>query len=141
MLLTDLIQFIKKHKESTKRTVFDFTHLNDWVEWAVKNKYAFISKNDKQDINGVVVVCPIGKWSETPNMEQVIDSLSKKHTGDTDYFIMDALVDNCNVRLNLSQNIVNKYPSILNNNTKVFAQKGENIWLIPTKHLINFTKY
>ena len=127
MLLTDLIHFIKTNRDQGKRTCFDIKHLQEWVEWAVKNKYAFISKNDKQDINGVVVVCPIGKWSEMPNMEQVIDSMGKHHT-DTDYFIMDALTKTKESRQELVNQALERFKDIESNpDTQLYASVKNGI--------------
>lgn len=113
MLLADIIQFIKTNRDQGKRTCFDIEHLQDWIEWALEKNYIFVSK-DKEKITGVLTVCPIGKWSEVPNMEQVIDSMGKPHT-DTDYFIMDALTSSKEARQELVNKALERFKDIESN--------------------------
>ena len=126
MPLADLIQFIKTNRDQGKRTCFDIKYLQEWVEWALEKNYIFVSK-DKEEITGVLTVCPIGKWSEMPNMEQVIDSMGKHHT-DTDYFIMDALTKTKESRQELVNQALERFKDIESNpDTQLYASVKDGI--------------
>jgi hypothetical protein len=126
MPLADIIQFIKENRNNGKRTCFDIEHLQDWIEWALDKDYLFVSK-DTEQITGVLTVCPIGKWSEAPNMEQVIDNMGKNHT-DTDYFIMDALTSTAEARRELVNKALARFKDIESNpETQLYASVKNGI--------------
>jgi hypothetical protein len=119
-MLQEILAYILKNRDAGKRTCFGFEHLQDWVQWALDKDYLFVSKNNQQ-ITGVLTVCPIGKWSEVPNMEQVIDSMGKPHT-DTDYFIMDALTSSKEARQELVNKALERFKDIESNpDTQLYA--------------------
>ena len=125
-MLQKVLAYILKNRSVGKRTCFDIKHLREWTEWALKHQYLFIAK-DKEEITGVLTVCPIGKWSEAPNMQQVIDSMAKSHT-DTDYFIMDALTKNKESRVELVNKALKRFPDIeSNSNTQLYASVKNGI--------------
>ena len=118
--LSSVYDYIINNRKSSKRTVFDIEYLQDWLEWAFEKNYLFAS-TDNQYITGVLVVCPIGKWSEVPNVEQVIDSMGKPHT-DTDYFIMDALTSSKEARQELVNKALDRFKDIESNpDTQLYA--------------------
>ena len=124
--LSDVYEYIINNRKNGKRTVFDIEYLQDWLEWAFEKKYLFVSK-DNQQITGVLVVCPIGKWLEMPNMEQVIDSIGKSHT-DTDYFIMDALTNSKEARQELVNKALERFKDIESNqDTQLYASVKDSI--------------
>lgn len=124
--LSDVYDYIINNRKNGKRTVFDIEYLQDWLEWAFEKKYLFVSTN-KEQITGVLTVCPIGKWSEVPNIEQVIDSMGKSHT-DTDYFIMDALTSSKEARQELVNKALERFKDIESNpNTQLYASVKDSI--------------
>jgi len=119
-MLQEVLSFIKFNRDQGKRTCFDIEHLQEWLEWALDKGYLFVSK-DAEQITGVLTVCPIGKWSEAPNMEQVIDNMGKNHT-DTDYFIMDALTSTAEARRELVNKALARFKDIESNpETQLYA--------------------
>ena len=125
-MVNKIIKFILDNKNQGKRTCFDIKHLQEWIEWALEKNYIFVSK-DKEEITGVLTVCPIGKWSEMPNMEQVIDSMGKHHT-DTDYFIMDALTKTKESRQELVNQALARFKDIESNpDTQLYASVKDGI--------------
>lgn len=124
--LSDVYDYIINNRNNGKRTVFDIEYLQDWLEWAFEKKYLFVSTN-KEQITGVLTVCPIGKWSKVPNIEQVIDSMGKSHT-DTDYFIMDALTSSKEARQELVNKALERFKDIESNpNTQLYASVKDSI--------------
>lgn len=125
-MLQKVLSYILKNRNAGKRTCFDIKDLKEWMEWAINNDFIFVSK--KEDvITGVITICPIGKWTEVPNMQQVIDSLSKKHT-DTDYFIMDALTDDKEARADITNQIYDRFKDIeVNPDTQIYASINDKI--------------
>lgn len=119
-MLQKVLAYILKNRSVGKRTCFDIKHLREWMEWAIERNYIFVSK-DKDTITGVITIYPIGKWSEVPNMQQVIDSTSKNNT-DTDYFIMDALTDSEDARREIVNKILERFKDIESNpDTQIYA--------------------
>ena len=119
-MLQKILAYILKNRSVGKRTCFDIKHLREWMEWALSKNYVFVAKKDDK-ITGVVTIYPIGKWSQVPNMQQVIDNASKMYT-DTDYFIMDALTDNQESRKEIVGKILERFKDIESNpDTQIFA--------------------
>lgn len=138
--LSDVYDYVINKRKQCKRTVFDLKYLEDWLYWSYANDYMFISKNNG-NVTGLMIVIPVGNFNKLPDINELVQATNLTHNPETtDYFIMDALVDNSKCRLNIAKQVVKKFPRILTN-AKTYVQKGEKIWIIPTKHNINFTKY
>lgn len=137
--LSDVYDYVINKRKECKRSVFDLEYLEDWLYWAYFNDYMFLSKNNGQ-ITGVMIVIPVGRFDKHPDINELIRATTLSHSEETtDYFIMDALVDNSECRLNIAKQVAKKFPRTLTN-AKTYVQKGDKIWIIPTKHNINFTK-
>jgi hypothetical protein len=120
--------YILNNRSKGKRTCFDILHLKEWLQWAINKNYLFTSTDDKNNITGVLVVCPIGKWLKTPNIQQIIDALSKNDKESTDYYIMDALSDNKESRKDLVNKALDRFKDIESDqNVNLFAQVNDKI--------------
>jgi len=137
--LSDVYDYIVNKRKDCKRSVFDLEHLDGWLYWSYANDYMFISKKLGQ-VTGVMIVIPVGNFDKHPDIKELIQATNfNQNPETTDYFIMDALVDNSECRLNIAKQVAKKFPRTLTN-AKTYVQKGDKIWIIPTKHNINFTK-
>lgn len=135
--MTDgVTSFVKAKRNAGKRVCFDILHLEEWIKWADKNGFLFTNtKNGKVD--GVVVIYPIGRWAEPPTLSQVLGKCGFKGTP-TDYFIMDALVDNPDSRASICTNICKAFPQIeADPDSQLWCQKGSKITKLSKNHTIN----
>lgn len=117
--------YILKNRPKSKRVVFDIEYLEEWLDYLEENKFLFINYNDKQEVDGVVSIFPIGRWKKTPTMRDVITNINKHPVND--YFIMDALIDNSVARRNIASKILTSFPDIeKDNDCQIFAcRKGK----------------
>lgn len=129
-------EYILSSRAKSKRIVFDIIHLEEWVKWADKHGFLFTNTvNGKTD--GVVVIYPIGRWKDTPTLSQVLGRCGFKGEP-TDYFIMDALVDNSSSRAIICSNICKAFPPIENDpDSQLWCQKGDRITKLSKNHTIN----
>lgn len=138
--LSDVYDYIINNRGSAKRTVFDLKHLQEWLYWSYSNDYLFFSKKDGK-VNGVIIVIPVGNFDKLPTIQELIQATNKHYSNETtDYFIMDALVDNSEIRLHIAKLIKERFPRMVTD-AKTYVQKGSKIWIIEPKHNSNFTKY
>ena len=97
-------------RKSGKRTTFDIEWLDEWLSWLDENKYLFVNyKNGVVD--GVITMFPISKYEKLPSVLTIIKNIKiipEKH----DFYIMDALVDNSDARVNIIASILKQYPEI-----------------------------
>ena len=136
MLLGGLTSFVKAKRNSGKRVCFDIIHLEEWLKWADKNGFLF-TNTENGKVDGVVVIYPVGKFDENPTLAQVLGRCGHKEAP-TDYFIMDALVDNPLARTKICTNICQKFPLIENDpSCQLWCQKGDNIIKLSKPHTIN----
>jgi hypothetical protein len=97
-------------------------YLKEWLQWAINKNYLFTETDDKNNITGVVLIFPIGKWYKTPNVDEIIDNLKKEYKDDTDYYIMDAHTKNSTSRKSIVNKILKHFKNIENNNnSEVYA--------------------
>lgn len=128
--------FVKAKRNSGKRVCFDIIHLEEWLKWADKNGFLF-TNTENGKVDGVVVIYPVGKFNENPTLAQVLGRCGHKDSP-TDYFIMDALVDNSLARTKICTNISQKFPLIENDpSCQLWCQKGDKIIKLSKPHTIN----
>jgi len=114
--------YILDNRYKGKRTCFDILYLKEWLQWAINKNYLFTETDDKNNITGVVLIFPIGKWYKTPNVDEIIDNLKKEYKDDTDYYIMDAHTKNSTSRKSIVNKILKHFKNIENNNnSEVYA--------------------
>lgn len=135
-----LLEFINKDKETRKRSTFDIDFLEEWLVYL--NGRNFLHKYLKEgEIKGVITMFPIGKHNKTPTMYRVIECMQLYVGGETDYFIMDALVDDEESRKMLVKRLLNIYPDIqYNPNCQIYAQRGDKIIKFNKRILLTLTK-
>jgi hypothetical protein len=135
-MLDGVTSFVKAKRNSGKRVCFDIIHLEEWLKWADKNGFLF-TNTENGTVDGVVVIYPVGKFEETPTLGQVLGRCGFKDSP-TDYFIMDALVDNPLARSKICTNICLKFPLIESDtNSNLWCQKGDKIIKLSKNHTIN----
>jgi len=128
--------YILQARSRSKRIVFDIIHLEEWIKWADKNGFLF-TNTENGKVDGVVVIYPIGRWGKAPILSQVLGQCGFKGTP-TDYFIMDALVDNSNSRSIICSNICKAFPQIESDpESQLWCQKGDRITKLSKNHTIN----
>lgn len=134
--LKTVYDYVLQARSRSKRIVFDIIHLEEWIKWADKNGFLF-TNTENGKVDGVIVIYPIGRWTETPTLSQVLGRCGFKGTP-TDYFIMDALVDNSVSRANICTNICKTFPPIENDpDSQLWCQKGDGITKLSKNHTIN----
>jgi hypothetical protein len=131
-------RFVYENKDNGKRPVFQLDYLDDWLKWAMEKEWMFINKvND--EVNGVVIIYPIGRWVDTPTLEDVFRCSGNTYI-DNDYFIMDALVDNEDARANICRQIDSRFPEIRGDeNSQIFSQRGDIVQKLKKELIINLT--
>jgi len=135
-MLEGLTSFVKAKRNFGKRVCFDIIHLEEWLKWADKNGFLF-TNTENCKVDGVVVIYPVGKFNETPTLAQVLGRCGHKESP-TDYFIMDALVDNALARSKICTNICLKFPLIETDpSCQLWCQKGDKIIKLSKPHTIN----
>lgn len=102
--------YILKNRTRSKRVVFDIEYLEEWLDFLEERGFLFVNQNDKQEVDGVITIFPIGRWKKTPTMHDVITNINNSSVND--YFIMDALVDNPDARRIMVNNILKSFPDI-----------------------------
>lgn len=135
-MIDGLTSFVKAKRNSGKRVCFDIIHLEEWLKWADRNDFLFTNTENGQ-VDGVVVIYPVGKFNGTPTLSQVLGRCGHKDSP-TDYFIMDALVDNALARSKICTNICLKFPLIETDpSCQLWCQKGDKIIKLSKPHTIN----
>lgn len=102
--------YILKNRAKSKRVVFDIEYLEEWLDFLEERGFLFVNQNDKQEVDGVITIFPIGRWKKTPTMHDVITNINNSSVND--YFIMDALVDNPEARRIMVNKILKSFPDI-----------------------------
>jgi len=138
--LKPLLEFINKDKETRKRSAFDIDFLEEWL--AYLDSHGFLHTHLKNgEIKGVITMFPIGKHKKTPTIDRVVECMQLYAGGETDYFIMDAVVDNEESRKILVKRLLNIYPDIeYNHNCQIYAQRGDKITKFNKRILLTLTK-
>lgn len=106
----DAYEYILTKRSDCKRSVFDIEWLDEWLEWLSLNKYLFTNYSNKT-VDGVITIFPIERCKTVPTLKHIICNVMKTHKT-RDYFIMDALVDNPQSRVNIINKILKQYPEI-----------------------------
>lgn len=135
-----LLEFINKDKETRKRSTFDIDFLEEWLVYLNGRGYLHTHTKDGE-IKGVITMFPIGRHKKTPTMERVVECMQLYLGGESDYFIMDAVVDNEESRKILVKRLLNIYPEIeYNPNCQIYAQRGDKITKFNKRILLTLTK-
>lgn len=138
--MKDILEFIEKQKPFTKRSTFEIEFLQEWLEYLNRHGFLHIHK-DNGVIKGIITVFPIGKHKRTPTIGFVIECMQLYRGGETDYFVMDALVDGEETRKILVKRLLKIYPDAESNpDCQIYAQRGDSIVKFNKQILLSFTK-
>ncbi len=138
--MKDILEFIETRKSKVKRTVFDLDFLEEWLRYLDSHGFLHTHRVDGK-VKGVCSVFPIGKHKKTPSLEFVIECMQLYQGGETDYFIMDILVDSPESRKVLVKRLLKVYPDAeSNSNCQIFAQRGDKIVKFNKHILLTFIK-
>jgi hypothetical protein len=131
----DAYEYILENRLKAKRTVFEIEWLDEWLEWLADNDYLF-TNYDNGKVNGVITIFKTQRCDKKPNLKTLLYNITIKHK-ENDFFIMDALVDNAQSRVNLVNKILAKYPEIeTDQNVQLWAcRKGKVVKLDKQKIL------
>lgn len=110
----DAYEYILSHRGSCKRPVFEIEWLDEWLEWLADHNYLFINYSNGQ-VDGVITIFPIERTKSLNSIRHILGNITVKHHK-RNYFIMDALVDNTEARVNIIKQILNTYPEIEQDN-------------------------
>lgn len=106
----DAYEYILKRKDTSKRPVFDIEWLDEWLEWLAEHNYLFINYNNGV-ADGVITIFPIERTKNLQSLKHILSNITIKYQN-RNYFIMDALVDNSEARVNIINQILGCYPEI-----------------------------
>lgn len=106
----DAYEYILEKRSTSKRCVFDVEWLDEWLAWLDENKYLFCNYENGK-LNGVITFFPIIKYKTTPSVATILKNINI-NSSNHDFYIMDALVDNSDARVNIIEKILKSYPEI-----------------------------
>lgn len=106
----DAYEYVLSKKDNCKRPVFDIEWLDEWLEWLAEHNYLFLNYKNGQ-VDGVITIFPIERTKNLNSLKHILSNITVKYHN-RNYFIMDALVDNPEARVNIIKQILNTYPEI-----------------------------